>query len=114
MISVILYRMGGPIMWKAICQELTSLSSCEAEICTTNEGRKITTTFCNLSASFTLAVAPLVNNSQATLVYNDKEADVSCDKTTTMKNVRHLELRDNVIREWVQNDLIKVLHVAGK
>ena len=31
-----------------------------------------------------------------------------------MKNVRHLELRENCTRELVQNGTINVLHVAGK
>ena len=114
MSDAILYRMRGPIAWKAICQELTSLSSCEAKIRSTSKGGSITIAVLNLSVGFTLAVAPLANNSQATLVYKDNKAAVNWVNTTTIKNVRHLELRDNAVREWVQNDLIKVPHVAGK
>ena len=32
----------------------------------------------------------------------------------TLKALRHIELRENSVREWVQDKSIKVLHVAGK
>ena len=31
----------------------------------------------------------------------------------TLKAVRHIELRENSVREWVQDKSIKVSHVAG-
>ena len=42
MSDAILYRMGGPIAWKAIHQKHASLSSCEDKIYATSEGGKIT------------------------------------------------------------------------
>ena len=32
----------------------------------------------------------------------------------TSKNIRHMELKDNSVREWCNDGTIKVLHVAGK
>ena len=110
----IFYRMGGHILWKAIHQEQTSLSSCEAKILATNKGGKITVAVRNLSNGFTLVGTPIPDNLEATLVYNDNEAAVNLSNTTTMKNVRHLELCDKATREWAQNGIIKVLHLTGK
>ena len=32
----------------------------------------------------------------------------------TLKAMRHIELRENSVREWVQDKSIKILHVEGK
>ena len=32
----------------------------------------------------------------------------------TLEAIRHIELRESSVREWVQDKPIKVLHVAGK
>ena len=61
-----------------------------------------------------IAGAPLDDNLQANLIYNDNEDTVKWANTVTMENMRHLELWDNAVCEWVQDDLIKVLHIAGK
>ena len=42
----------------------------------------------NLADGFGMAGAPLTNNSEPTLVYNDNETAVNWASTTTMKNVR--------------------------
>ena len=114
MSGAILYRMGGPVSWKAIRQDQTALSSCEAEIFATSEGAKITVGVRNLADGFDMAGNPVCDNLAPTLVYNDNAAAVIWANSTTMKNVRHLELRENRTREWVQNGTITVLHVAGK
>ena len=47
----IIFRQGGPIAWIVVRQEQTSLSSCEAEICATNEVSKLLMGICNLAES---------------------------------------------------------------
>ena len=32
----------------------------------------------------------------------------------TLKAIRHIELTENSVHEWVQDNSIKVLHMAGK
>ena len=73
----------------------TSLSSCEAKIRATSEGGKITVAVSNLTDGFDVAGAPLTDNSEPTLIYNDNKAAINLANTTTMKNVHHMELRDN-------------------
>ena len=114
MSGALVIRMGGPLAWKAIRQDKTSLSSCEAEIRATNEGCKLTMAARNLAEGFTSAGTPLPDNSSATIVYNDNEAAVNWSNNVTMKNVRHMELRENSVREMVQDKSVNVLHVAGK
>ena len=67
MSSAILYRMGGPISWKSMRQDQTSLSSCEAKIYATSESAKITVGVCNLADGFDIARTPLFDNSQPTI-----------------------------------------------
>ena len=40
MSGFLIIRCGGPILWKAVCQECTIRSTCEAEIRATNEAVK--------------------------------------------------------------------------
>ena len=47
-------------------------------------------------------------------VYNDNNACVCWSKSTTTKGLRQITIRENAIRESVDNDFIKVLHIAGK
>ena len=114
MSGAVVMRMGGPLAWKAVRQEQTSLSSCEAEIRATNEGSKLTRNIRNLASDFKSITSALSDSTSPTLVYNDNEACVNWSRNLTTKGVRHMELRENSVREWVQSKSIKVLHVKGK
>jgi hypothetical protein len=114
MSGVICFRTGGPVAWKGVRQEKTSQSSCEAEIRATNEGCKLTIALRNLAQDFASAGIRLSDIEESTLVYNDNMSCVHWAHKLTMKNIRHMELKDNLVREWVQDKVLKVLHVAGK
>ena len=58
MSGAILYRMGGPILWKAIHQEQTFLSSSEAKIFATSKGAKLTVAVYNLADGFDIDGTP--------------------------------------------------------
>ncbi len=45
------FKNGGPVGWLGNCQDRTSLSSCEAKICTTNTTSKKVADFQNVSRS---------------------------------------------------------------
>ncbi len=49
-----------------------------------------------------------------TKVYNDNEACVCWSHNMTTKGLRHIQIRENAVRESIQSDLIDVLHIAGK
>jgi hypothetical protein len=49
MSGAVIFRMGGPLAWKGDFQDKTSMSSCEAEICSANECSKLTVGVRNLA-----------------------------------------------------------------
>ena len=49
-----------------------------------------------------------------TKIYNDNAACVCWAKNTTTKGLRHIQIRENAVRESVLNHFVEVLHCAGK
>ena len=110
----IVFKNGGPVGWLGERQERTSLSSCEAEIRATNATSKKVVNFRNLSRSVSAAGYQLLDIGLPTLVYNDNAACVQWSYNMTSKAARHIELRENSVREWVQDNTLNVVHVPGK
>ena len=52
---------------------------------------------------------PLVNT-----VYNDNMACVNWSKCTTTKGLRHIQMRENRIRESIQSNFVAIKHIDGK
>jgi hypothetical protein len=48
------------------------------------------------------------------LIYNDNNACVQWSKTTTTKGLRHIQMRENIIRENIISKFVSVQHVDGK
>ena len=110
----IVFTNGGPVGWLGERQERTSLSSCEAEICATNATSKKVVDFWNLSHSISSAGYQIPDIDSPTLVYNDNAACVQWSYNMTSKAARHIELRENSVREWVQDNTLNVEHVRRK
>jgi len=104
----IVFKNAGPLGWLGDRQERTSLSSCEAEIRATNVISKKVVVFCNISRSVSEAGYSLPSLDAHTIIYNDNEACVRWSYNTTSKAARHIELRENSVREWIQNRTIDV------
>ena len=49
-----------------------------------------------------------------TTVYNDNSACVQWSSNLTTKGLRHIQIRENAVRESVINKLILVKHIEGK
>ena len=49
-----------------------------------------------------------------TIIYNDNNACVCWSHNMTTKDLRHIQIRENGIREMVQKNLIEVQHISGK
>ena len=49
----------------------------------------------------------------ATTVYNDNAACVCWSKSMTTKGLRHIQIRENAIREEIEKKNIEVKHIAG-
>jgi hypothetical protein len=114
MSGAIIFWSGGPVSWKSVRQEKTSLSSCEAEIRATNEASKLTVALRNLVSDLAARGYPISDAASTTTVFNDNEACVKWSHNMTTKQTRHMEQRENSVREWVQERTIAVRHVSGK
>ena len=101
-------RCGGPIAWKAVRQEQTSRSTCEAEIRATDEGIKEVLSIRNRCADMQLPDAE-----SPTPVYNDNQGCVDWSKTTSTKGMRHINLKDCAVRDSVQGKDVTMHHIQG-
>ena len=107
--GILIVRSGGPIAWKSIPQEQTALSSCEAEIIATNECTKAVEAIKHLALDL-----GMLDGSRCTQVYNDNAACVQWAASCTSKGIKHLNLRENHVRELHQAKRCNVLHIPGQ
>ena len=114
MSGAIVFRCGGPIAWKVDRQDQTSLSSCEAEVRATNVASTETVGLRNLIESMIANGYKMNDLDEATEVFNDNESCVAWAHNMTSKRIRHMSLKENSVREWVQDGVVDVLHVSGK
>ena len=49
-----------------------------------------------------------------TTIFNDNNACVNWAKSCTTKGLRHIQMRENLVRENVRNNFISIQHVGGK
>jgi len=99
---------GGPIAWGSDRQEHTALSSCEAEIMATSECMKML-----MSIKLRAQDLGILHASEITSLYNDNQACVNWSASSTTKGVKHLNLRENHVRERHQDGTATVLHIPG-
>ena len=110
----IIFRTGGPVGWLGERQNRTALSSCEAEIRATNAtSKKVVDSriMCQSMVEFGHDIADVTS---PTILFNDNYACVRWSYNMTSKAARHIELRENSVREWIQSKLLSVKHVSGK
>jgi hypothetical protein len=48
------------------------------------------------------------------IIYNDNNACVNWSKKCTTKGLRHIQMRENRVRENVANHFVNIQHVSGK
>ena len=110
----IIFHQGGPIAWIAVHQERTSLSSCEAEIYATNEIDKMLMALCHLAGSLRENGRNIPDTLKLSPVYNNNDPCVWWAHNMTTKQIWHVEMCKNLVREWVQDLSLPVLHVKGE
>jgi hypothetical protein len=76
LLSLFVFKNGGPLGWLAEHQERTSLSSCEAEIWAMNSTSKKVVDFCNLCQSVLESGVPISDVNNTTTIYNDNDTCV--------------------------------------
>ena len=104
----VICRSGGPISWKSIRQNRTSLSSCEAEIVATSECMTELEHIRNRALDLHMPDAH-----GCITVYNDNDACVQWSSSVTNKGTKHMNLKENYVREAHQLGLATVKHIPG-
>jgi hypothetical protein len=100
-----------PLHWLSKRQTVTAGSSAEAEIYATDECVEFLLEleqlldFLDVKSSF----MPTTN-----VIYNDNKACVNWSKSCTTKGLRHIQMKENRVRENIQSQFIKICHVNGK
>lgn len=101
----------GPLQWYSKRQTITAGSSTEAEIYATNECVKFLLELVQILEFLQVKdiFMPGVN-----IIYNDNNACVNWSKQCTTKGLRHIQMRENMVRENVTNNFIQIKHIGGK
>jgi hypothetical protein len=110
-ISGYLIWLGGPVHWISKRQSITARSSTEAEIYATDKCTKNLIQLSHIIKGLHLTHDIM---QPPTPIYNDNSACVCWTKATTTKGLQHIQMRENAVREGVQEDFITVLHIKGK
>jgi hypothetical protein len=110
-LSGYLIWLGGPIHWCSKRQKITARSSAESEIYATDECTKALLQLSHIIHGFSLSCELMKG---PTPIYNDNAACVCWSKNTTTKGLRHIQIRENAIRESVINKFVDVRHCEGK
>jgi len=99
----------GPLHWSSRRQRITARSSAESEIYATDECVKNLMYLKNIICDLNLH-RQLMNTKIK--VFNDNMACVLWSKSTTTKGIRHIQIRENGVRENAH--LIDIQHVEGR
>jgi hypothetical protein len=110
----IVFCNGGPIGWLGKRQERTSLSSCKAEIRAMSTTSKKVVDFRNLRRSISESGLLLPDTTLPTVLYNDNDACVKRSYKLTSKAARHIKLRENSVREWVQDNQSRLFMLLAR
>ena len=110
--SGFLILFNGPIQWASKRQKITARSSAEAEIYATDECVKELLRLRIIWMDLIVLHIYMPKQKPIT-VFNDNMACVYWSKATTTKGLRHITIRENAIREAMQQNIVNVKHIAG-
>ena len=100
----------GPLHWCSKRQSITARSTAEAEIYATDECTKYILQLLQI-----LDELPLGKNQPKLLItiFNDNNECLCWNHNVTTKGLRHIQIRENAVRESIQKQKIMVKHIAG-
>jgi hypothetical protein len=101
----------GPLHWISRRQKVTAGSSAEAEIYATDDCVKFLLELVQLLEVLNVKhiFMPATN-----IIYNDNQACVNWSKKCTTKGLRHIQMKENRVRENVAANFITIRHLDGK
>jgi hypothetical protein len=92
-------------------QTITAGSSAEAEIYATDECVKF---LLEIHQLFDFLGVKEIFMPSTTVIFNDNNACINWSKRCTTKGLRHIQMRENKVRENVANHFVSIQHVNGK
>ncbi len=101
----------GPIHWLLKRQTVTATSSAEAEIYATNECVKF---LLELSQLLTFLGVKEIFMPGINTIFNDNKACINWSKSCTTKGLRHIQMRENQVRENILAEFVTFQHIGGK
>ena len=110
-ISGHLIMLHGPLHWSAKIQTITARSTAESEIYATDTCVEQILHLPHIISDLGLTKQLLA---KTTPIYNDNMACVQWSKNKTNRNIRRIQIRENVTREAVQNKQVEIHHIEGK
>ena len=106
-----LIKLHGPLHWSAGRQKITARSTAQAEIYATDECTKTILQLHHIIQDLGLR-SDLTQ--LPTKIFNDNMACIQWSRNKTSRNIRHIQIKENAVRESVQNKEIQVCHIGGK
>jgi hypothetical protein len=101
----------GPLHWLSKRQSVTTGSSAEAEIYATDECVKF---LLELSQIMDFLGIRDLFMPPTNILYNNNQACVNWSKRTTTKGLRHIQMKENRVRENILNKFVCICHIDGK
>jgi hypothetical protein len=101
----------GPLHWVSKRQTVTAGSSAEAEIYATNECVKFLLELVQLLEFLEVRDIFMPGT---TVIFNDNNACINWSKRCTLKGLRHIQMKENHVRENVEKQFVSIQHVGGK
>jgi hypothetical protein len=77
-------------------------------------GSRLTVNTRNMISHLSSIGCPIKDANAPTPLFNNNKACVQWCHNMTLKGNRNIELKENSVREWVEDGTITVTHVAGK
>ena len=105
----ILFFGGGAILWGSRKQKMTTASSAEAEIVAASEATKAVLALRLILRDIGLAIdgpTTLFEDNQAAIYFANNEA--------TPPRLKHIDLRDNFVRDYVQSGEIRLVKIVSE
>jgi hypothetical protein len=101
----------GPLHWMSKRQTVTAGSSAEAEIYAMDECVKF---LLEIVQPFEFLHIKDIFMPTTSIIYNDNQACINWSKQTTMKGLRHIQMKENRVRENISSNFVQIHHVNGK
>jgi len=100
-----------PLHWLSKRRSVTAGSSAEAEIYATDECVKF---LLELVQIMEFLDVQKIFTPSTNIIYNDNWACVNWSKRCTSKGLRHIQMKENRVRENIDSKFIAVYHIDGK